>query len=70
MAKNELTDTDRIEWIDQAPYEDLLRKWRREPRGSAWCTGKVGEHYARTMRLARERIGPEAHAAASKAVGW
>ena len=44
-----MTEAEKIAWIDQASYEELLRKWRFAPVGDPWFQGKVGEHYVKMM---------------------
>lgn len=60
----------RLRWIDEADYDSLLKRWRFAPIGSVWFQGKVGEHFAETMKRRRAEIGDEEHTAASKRVGW
>ncbi len=54
-------------WIDDASYEDLLRRWRFDPPGSPWFQGKLGDYYQQMMNKKRETAD---HVAASKRVGW
>jgi hypothetical protein len=56
-----------IEWIDNASYEDLLRKWRFSPSGNPLFEGEVGKHYKKI--LAEKRHGCN-HVEISKKVGW
>ena len=57
------------DWIDKASYEALLRRWRFGA-GDPIFNGESGGYYAKVMRKRREEIGPAAHTAASKAIGW
>lgn len=41
-------------WIDNATYEDLLRKWRNAPSGSAFFIGTIGDYYAERMKALKE----------------
>jgi hypothetical protein len=56
--------------IDAMSYEELLRRWRHAPIGSAIFQGEVGEYYAERMSYMRARVGHEAHVRASKSIGW
>jgi len=66
------------QWIDNASYEELLRRWRFAPMGDPLFQGGVGDYYLKRMREkeqamdATERLGGPADnpAAASKRVGW
>lgn len=58
-----------LDWIENAGREDLLRKWRFEPIGSAWFVGEVGKAFTKRMSKVREE-DPAAWTAASKGVGW
>ena len=74
------TKQEMVAWINQASYEDLLRKWRFEPAGSKWFAGEVGTYYRKKMnerRLAEEVAltlmtgeTPNVNAIASKKIGW
>ena len=65
-----MTDAERIEWIEQASYEELLHKWRFEPSDSRWFQGEVGKAYGLTMRQRRIEVGNAEHVATSKRIGW
>jgi len=58
------------EWIRNATYEDLLRKWRFAPSGSIWFQGDMGKYYEKVMAKKRAEVGEEAHVKASKNIGW
>jgi hypothetical protein len=65
------TPTDQMmRWIDQASYDELLRKLRFARLGDPYFQGAVGDHYTAVMQRRRDEIGPAAHTCASKAVGW
>ena len=64
-----MTDAQR-EWIDNATYTQLLGRWRMAPIGDAMFQGGTGDYYAEVMKRKREEVGPGAHVAASKAIGW
>lgn len=55
------------QWIDNASYEELLRKWRFAPIGDAMFQGETGEYYTKVMKEKRENTN---HVSASKSVGW
>jgi len=57
-------------WIDNASYEDLLRKVRFDPSGSEWFVTDVGEYFLKTMAEHKKEVGPGAAVAASKRIGW
>ena len=60
------------EWIDEASYEDLLKKWRFAPTGSAYFardTG-MGDYYESVMNKKKTEMGDEAAARISKIIGW
>ena len=65
-----MTTEEMRKWIDEAPYEALLRRWRFEPSGSPWFQGETGKYYSEVLFRRREEIGPEKHTAASKTIGW
>jgi len=74
------TEQEMKAWIDQASYEDLLRKWRFAEVGSPWFAGEVGEYYKEMMgkRRQAEMVAetlmtgdvPDVHVRASKRIGW
>ena len=57
------------QWIDNASYEELLRKWRFAPVGDPWFQGELGEYYAKVLAAKRDADQGE-HVRASKAIGW
>ena len=57
-------------WIDNASYEELLRKWRFSPSGSPFFEGEVGDYYKEVMFRKRDEVGNAAHVRASKKIGW
>lgn len=58
------------EWIDNASYEELLRKWRFVPPGSPFFQGEVGNYFAEAMNKKRIEVGDAEHVRASKSIGW
>jgi hypothetical protein len=65
-----MTKEEMIQWIDNASYEDLLRKWRFADVANPFFCAEVGAHYKEVMFKRRDEVGPEAAVAASKSVGW
>ena len=57
-------------WIDSAPYEVLLRRWRFSPSGDPFFQGETGEYYKKIIAERRASVGDAEHVRASKAVGW
>ena len=65
-----MTENERMKvWIDEASYEDLLRKWRFASVGSLWFQGEMGDYYAKVMAKKRDETADNG-VSASKAVGW
>jgi len=56
------------EWIDNASYEELLRKWRFAPAGDPFFRSdtKMGAYYSKVMAEKKKHINA---AVASKRVG-
>ena len=65
-----MTEKEMKAWIDTAPYEELLTKWRFEPSGSPWFQGEVGKYFEEIMRKKKLEIGDAAASQASKNIGW
>ena len=65
-----MNDAERIQWIDQASYYELLMKWRREPACSPWFMGDVGKHYADVMRKRKSETPIQEQVNASEEIGW
>ena len=57
-------------WIDNASYEELLRKWRSAPPGDRFFQNEAGDYYSFIMRVKREQVGQAEHVRASKSIGW
>ena len=56
-------------WIDEASYEQLLRRWRFSDVGDEMFIGEAGEYFS--MVFAQKRMNdPTKAVAASKTVGW
>ncbi len=58
------------DWIDNATYQELLRRWRHAPVGDPMFQGDTGDYYSKVMAEKRSAVGPVAAVAASKAIGW
>jgi hypothetical protein len=54
------------DWIDNASYEELLRKWRFMPAGDPFFMGGVGGYYVKRMEEKYKEIGIEEHIRISK----
>lgn len=63
-------DPERKEWIDNAPYQELLSRWRHDPLGSDWFQGNLGSYFKNKLEERRAEITPSEHVAASKNIGW
>ena len=57
-------------WIDNATYEELLRKWRFAPMGDPFFCGEVGRYYEEVMHRKRDEVGQKRHVEASKSLGF
>ncbi len=64
-----MTDKERIAWIDNAPYEQLLSKWRNAPAGSPFFQGEIGKYYKKVMAERKLQVGNAEHVRASKSIG-
>ena len=58
------------DWIDNATYQELLRRWRNSPAGDSIFQDGAGDYYSKIMAEKRAAVGPAAAVAASKAIGW
>ena len=59
----------RIDWINNASYEALLRRWRFAAVGDPMFKGRVGDYYTQVL-AARRDADPDGHVLASKQIGW
>ena len=57
-------------WIENASYEELLRKWRFATMGDPFFQGEIGLYYQDVMIRRRHEVGPAERIRASKVVGW
>lgn len=59
------------DWIDNASYEMLLRRWRFSDIGDTIFQGLAGDYYIARLKELRELPnGYAEHVRASKAIGW
>lgn len=58
------------EWIDNASYVELLRKWRFSKSGDPFFQGEIGEYYKEKMEEVKKSLPHSEVVAASKRVGW
>jgi hypothetical protein len=56
-------------WIDNANYEQLLRRWRFAPTGDLMFQGDTGDYYKEVMFKKRD-ANPDEAVQASKNIGW
>jgi hypothetical protein len=56
-------------WIDEASYEDMLRKWRFSPLGDTYFVDdqERADYFVKAMAEKRAQTN---HVFASKRVGW
>ena len=64
-----MTDAKKAE-IDGMSYEDMMRRNRFAPAGDPLFVGECGDYFLKVMSKKREEVGPTAHTAASKRIGW
>jgi len=57
-------------WIDKAPYQALLEKWRFAPIGSPWFQGEIGDYFSKVMSRKKAEISDAEAVRASKDIGW
>jgi hypothetical protein len=57
-------------WIDEASYEQLLRRWRTAPAGDLMFRDDTGDYYSQVMARKRDEVGNAEHVRASKEIGW
>jgi hypothetical protein len=65
-----VTGQEMVDWIDNASYEELLRRWRFGPMGDEIFQSKMGEYYQAKLEERRQEVGDEVAAKVSKLVGW
>lgn len=67
---SEPIDEKRKAEIDAMDYRSMLELWRCAPVGHPMFQGAVGAYYSEAMQRKRAEVGPAAHTAASKSIGW
>lgn len=70
MTEKELEEWTMRNWIDEATYVELLRRWRFHPAGSPWTKGKIGHYFGKVMEEKKAKLTHSEQVAASKEVGW
>lgn len=58
------------DWIDNADYESLLRKWRFAKVGDTLFQGELGKYYSDVMFRKRNVLEHAEQVRISKSVGW
>ena len=59
-------------WIDNATYEQLLRRWRFSPAGDPFFndTTGVADYYIKVMNKKKDELGNCKAVDISKKIGW
>ena len=65
-----MTEQEMKSWVDNADYEQLLRKWRFAPVGDPLLQGDMGDYFSKVMFAKRDEVGYAVHVATSKHIGW
>lgn len=65
-----MTQDEMKQWINNATYEQLLRKWRFGVCGDPFFQGEVGQYYSSKLAEKRVEVGPAEAVRASKSIGW
>ena len=59
------------EWIDNASYHTLLRRWRNAPAGGdPIFQDETGKYYSDVMFAKRDALEPGEAVNISKSIGW
>lgn len=66
---NYMTEIEMKDWIDNATYEQLLRKWRFASIRDPLFKGQMGTYFSKKMREKEKAIGKESADAIGKMVG-
>lgn len=64
-----MTDREKLDWINQASFEDLLRKWRFAPAGDPFLKGHIGDHFNKIYCQRRNSLDPGEFTRISKKIG-
>lgn len=57
------------QWIENATYEEMLRRWRFAPIGDPAFRGDTGKLFSKVLFEKRDKLSPDEQAQASKNVG-
>lgn len=58
------------EWLKNASYESLLRRWRFAPLDDPAFVGETGELFSERLNEERSKLTHDERVAVSKKVGW
>jgi hypothetical protein len=61
---------DEKQWIDNASYQELLRRWRFAPSSDPIIQDKTGAYFQTVLHRRRAELGVDEHVRISKLVGW
>jgi len=59
-----------MNWIDNATYSQLLKRWRHAPSGDHMFVGEVGDYYATNMANKKRLLSNEQQVQISKNIGF
>lgn len=65
-----MTEEQMKRWIDNAPYSQLLHRWRTAPLGDPFFRDEMGSYYREVMQRKRKEIGDAEAVRISKEIGW
>lgn len=57
-------------WIENASYEDLLRRWRFGPLDDPAFKGETGKLFSKKLFEMQAALSDDERVAVSKKVGW
>jgi len=58
------------QWLENASYEELLRRWRFAPVGDPAFIGETGKLFSKVLFEKKAKFSPDEQVQASKNVGW
>jgi hypothetical protein len=61
---------DQKNWINNASFETLFRKWRKAPLGDPYLQGECGQYFDKALKEKRKEITDEEYTEISKNLGW
>lgn len=64
------TSYDKFAWIENASYEELLRRFRYTKDNSKWFKGILGRYYRKQMYYKAACLPKAQQSAISEKVGW